>query len=45
MKMLKSALAMVALLLSMGAFALDLDAAKSQGLVGEQTDGLSLIHI
>ena len=33
MKMLKSALAMVALLLSMAAFALDLDAAKSQGLV------------
>ena len=39
MKMLKPALAMVALLISMAAFALDLDAAKSQGLVGEQTDG------
>jgi len=30
MKMLKSALAMVALLLSMAAFALDLDAAKTR---------------
>ncbi|OJH08045.1 MAG: hypothetical protein AOY29_11115 [Alcanivorax borkumensis] len=39
MKMLKPALAMVALLMSMAAFALDLGEAKSQGLVGEQTDG------
>ena len=39
MKMLKPALAMVALLMSMAAFALNLGEAKSQGLVGEQTDG------
>lgn len=39
MKMLKPVLAMMTLLLSMAAFALELDTAKSQGLVGEQTDG------
>ncbi len=39
MKMIKILIATVALLLSMVAFALDLDAAKNQGLVGEQPDG------
>ncbi|MED5387335.1 MAG: YdbL family protein [Pseudomonadota bacterium] len=39
MKMIKTLIATVALLLSMVAFALDLDAAKDQGLVGEQPDG------
>jgi uncharacterized protein YdbL (DUF1318 family) len=39
MKIVKTMIATLALLLSIAAFALDLDAAKSQGLVGEQTDG------
>lgn len=39
MKIIKSVIALAALLLSMAAFALDLDAAKGQGLVGEQPDG------
>ena len=36
MKIVKTLIATLALLLSMAAFALDLDAAKSQGMVGEQ---------
>ena len=39
MKIVKTMITTLTLLLSMAAFALDLDTAKSQGLVGEQTDG------
>ncbi len=39
MKIAKTLIATLALLLSMAAFALDLDAAKSQGMIGEQPDG------
>ena len=39
MKSLRNALALALLLLAAPAFAIDLDAAKRQGLVGEQPDG------
>ena len=39
MKTVKMLIAMIALLASMAAYALDLDGAKGQGLVGEQPDG------
>ncbi|MAX54824.1 MAG: hypothetical protein CL537_04825 [Alcanivoracaceae bacterium] len=39
MKTVKMLIAMIALLASMAAYALDLDGAKGQGLGGEQPDG------
>ena len=47
MKIIKVALMVTALTMAGSAFALELDQAKTQGLVGEQPNGylLSLIHI